>query len=44
MKSPWKSFKPLEPDREYLVFASSIPPRSRSSTPRLFQGASAVRK
>ena len=44
MKSPWRSFEPLEPDREYLVFASSIPPRSRSSTPRLFQGASAVRK
>ena len=44
MKSPWKSFEPLEPDREYLVFASSIPPRRRSSTPRLFQGASAVRK
>lgn len=44
MKSPWKSIKSLEPDREYLVLASSIPPRSRSSTRRLFQGASAVRK
>ena len=43
MKSPWKSMKPLEPDREYIVLASSIPPRSMSSTPRLFRGASAVR-
>ncbi|MGH9156033.1 MAG: hypothetical protein ACRD1K_09430 [Acidimicrobiales bacterium] len=44
MKSPWKSMKPLEPDREYVVLASSIPPLSRSSTRRLFRGASAVRK
>ena len=44
MKSPWKSITSLEPDREYLVLASSIPPRSRSSTRRLFRGASAVRK
>lgn len=36
--------EPLEPDREYLVLASSIPPRSMSSTPRLFRGASVVRK
>jgi hypothetical protein len=35
---------PLEPDHEYVVLASSIPPRSVSSTPRLFRGASAVRK
>jgi hypothetical protein len=34
----------LEPGREYLVLASSIPPNSRSSTWRLFRGASAVRK
>ena len=44
MKSPWKSMKTLEPDREYTAFASSIPPVSRSSTGRLFKGASAVRK
>jgi hypothetical protein len=44
MKSPWKSIEALEPDREYLVLASSIPPLSRSSTRRLFNGASAVRK
>lgn len=37
MKSPWKTMKPLEPDHEYVVLASSIPPRSMSSTPRLFR-------
>ena len=44
MKSPWKWSTSLEPDREYLVLASSIPPNSRRSTWRLFRGASAVRK
>jgi len=44
MKSPWKTMQPLEPDHEYVVLASSIPPLSMSSTPRLFRGASAVRK
>jgi hypothetical protein len=44
VKSPWKSFGPLEPEREYLVLASSIPPRSLSSTWRMFRGASAVRR
>lgn len=44
MKSPWKSMMSMEPDREYLVLASRIPPRSRSSTFRLFRGAGAVRK
>ena len=44
MKSPWKWTSSLEPEREYLVLASSIPPRSRRSTWRLFHGASAVRK
>jgi len=44
VKSPWKSTKALVPDREYVVLASSIPPLSRSSTRRLFNGASAVRK
>ena len=44
MKSPWKSVRVLEPDRQYVVLASSIPPRSISSTFRLFRGASAVRK
>ena len=44
MKSPWRWSTPLEPEREYLVLASSIPPNSRRSTWRLFRGASAVRK
>ena len=44
MKSPWKWSTSLEADREYLVLASSIPPKSRRSTWRLFRGASTVRK
>ena len=44
MKSPWRWTTPPERDREYLVLASSIPPRSRRSTWRLYRGASAVRK
>ncbi|MGI8777178.1 MAG: DUF3291 domain-containing protein [Acidimicrobiales bacterium] len=36
--------KPLDREHEYLVLASSIPARSLRSTPRLFRGASAVRK
>jgi hypothetical protein len=44
MKSRWKWSAPPAPDREYLVLASSIPPRSTRSTWRLFRGASAVRK
>jgi heme-degrading monooxygenase HmoA len=44
MKSPWKSLKPLDASHEYVVLASSIPPLRRSSTMRLFRGASAVRK
>jgi hypothetical protein len=44
LKSPWKSFGAFEPEREYLVLASSIPPRSLSSTWRMFRGASAVRR
>jgi hypothetical protein len=43
MKSPWRWSASLEPDREYLVLASSIPPQSRRSTWRLFRGARAVR-
>jgi hypothetical protein len=44
VRSPWKWRAPLERERDYLVLASSIPPRSRRSTWRLFRGASAVRK
>jgi hypothetical protein len=43
VKSPWKSIGSLEPDREYVVLASSIPPLKLSSTWRMFRGASAVR-
>ena len=39
MKSPWKWSSTVEPEREYLVLASSIPPRSRRSTFQLFRGA-----
>ncbi len=34
----------LEPDREYVVLASSIPPLKLSSTWRMFRGARAVRR
>jgi hypothetical protein len=34
----------LDPDGEYLVLASSIPPASMRSTLRMFAGARAVRK
>ena len=44
MKSPWKWSQSLDPEREYLVLVSSIPPKSRRSTWRLYRGASAVRK
>jgi heme-degrading monooxygenase HmoA len=44
MKSRWKSLQPLQPDQTYLVLASSIPPRSMSSTMALFRGSRAVRK
>jgi quinol monooxygenase YgiN len=44
MRSKWKSLGPLEPGGEYLVLASSIPPKSLRSTGRLFRGARAVGK
>lgn len=44
MKSPWKQLEPLQPDHQYVVLASNIPAHSRSSTGRLFHGASEVRK
>jgi hypothetical protein len=34
----------MQAGREYLVLASNIPPLRRSSTLRLFRGASAVRR
>jgi heme-degrading monooxygenase HmoA len=44
MKSQWKSFQQLEPDREYIAMASSIPARDHSSTWRMFRGSTAIRK
>ena len=44
MKSPWKSFENLDPDREYLVPASSIPAKKMSSTWKMFLGSRAVRR
>jgi hypothetical protein len=44
MKSPWKSVHDLDPDVEYLVLASSIPPKRITSTMKLFRGSRRVRK
>jgi quinol monooxygenase YgiN len=44
VKSPWKSLGALDPDREYLVLASSIPPKSVSSTWSMFTGSRSVRR
>ncbi len=44
MKSPWKSLGDIEPDREYLVLASSIPALKRTSTWRMFRGSRIVHK
>ena len=44
MKSRWKQVAPLEPTAEYLVLASSIPPKSVASTWKLFRGSRAVRR
>ena len=44
MKSPWKSFENLDPDRDYLVLASSIPAKKMSSMWKMFRGSTAVRR
>jgi hypothetical protein len=44
MKSLWKSFENLDPNREYLVLASSIPAKKMSSTWKMFRGSRAVRR
>jgi hypothetical protein len=44
MKSPWKSLAVLDPDAEYLVLASRIPPKSMSSTWSMFRGSWIVRQ
>ncbi len=43
MKSRWKTVAPLQPDAEYVVLASAIPPKSIRSTWQLFNGSRAVR-
>ena len=43
MKSRWRTAGELDAGSEYVVLASSIPPRSRRSTWRLFRGASATK-
>lgn len=44
MKSPWKTLRPLDPDADYLVLASSIPPKSATSTWTMFRGSRIVRR
>lgn len=44
MKSPWKTLGALDADTDYLVLASSIPPKSRSSTWKMFRGSRIVNK
>jgi Domain of unknown function (DUF3291) len=44
VKSPWKTLGVLEADSEYLVLASSIPPKSISSTWAMFRGSRIVRQ
>jgi heme-degrading monooxygenase HmoA len=44
VKSPWKTLRPLDSGTDYLVLASSIPPRTFRSTWKLFRGAFAVRR
>ena len=41
-KSRWRQLQPFEDGRDYLVLASSIPARRRSSTARLSKGSRAV--
>jgi len=42
VKRPWRQVQPFEDGRDYLVLASSIPARRRTSTARLFKGSRAV--
>jgi quinol monooxygenase YgiN len=44
MKSPWKAVRELDADVEYLVLATSIPPKSYASTWALFKGSRTVRR
>lgn len=42
MKSPWRTVAQLDPAADYLVLASSIPPKSVASTWKLFRGSREV--
>jgi quinol monooxygenase YgiN len=44
MKSSWKALGVLDADAEYLVLASSIPPKSMTSTWSMFRGSRVVRQ
>lgn len=44
MKSPWKALGVLDADVEYLVLASSIPPKSFATTWAMFRGSTVVRR
>lgn len=44
MKSRWKSSGVIDPDREYLALASSIPAKKMSSTWKMFRGSRAIRR
>ena len=44
MKSPWRTVAALDPGADYVVLASSIPPKSVASTWKLFRGSRAVRR
>lgn len=39
MKSPWKTIRPIDTDREYVGVVTELVPRSIRSTGRLFGGA-----
>ena len=42
MKTRWRELAQLEDGKSYLVLATSIPARRRTSAPRLFRGSRAV--
>jgi len=44
MKSPWKQQKSPDPNRTYLVLASSIPARRVGAAGKMFRGSRKVRK
>jgi heme-degrading monooxygenase HmoA len=44
VKSPWKAVGVLDANTEYIVLASSIPPKSMASTWTMFRGSRLVRQ